>query len=87
MTDVAPTPKLIEIFKDTRGLATCKGCGKPIEWAEIVASGKKMCFDGRIVALGGRTYQTNGRHIEFVDLATNHWAVCPDRDKFRKKKA
>jgi len=32
MSDV----KLIEVWADTRGQAVCRGCGAPIEWAEVV---------------------------------------------------
>jgi hypothetical protein len=77
--------KTIEIYADTRGPGKCRGCRAPIEWAEIVASGKKMCFDGQIVALETRHDPATHRLIEKVDLATNHWATCPDRDAFRRK--
>lgn len=87
MPEPTPAPKLIEIYADTRGFAKCRGCGKPIEWATVVASGKKMCFDGAIAVLARHRHKVTGRPVESADLATNHWAVCPDRDKFRKKKA
>lgn len=77
--------KLLEIYADTRGQAVCRGCGAPIEWAEIVASGKKMCFDGRIVALKTRHDEGTQRRIEAVDFATNHWATCSDAKRFKRK--
>lgn len=77
--------KTIEIYADTRGRATCRGCQAPIEWAEVVASGKKMCFDGEIVALRTRQDSATRRLIEVVDLSTNHWATCPKRDQFRRR--
>lgn len=79
--------KTIEIYADTRGRATCRGCHAPIEWAEIVATGKKMCFNGQIVVLSSRQLVNSLRVIELVDLATNHWAACPQRDQFRRKRA
>jgi hypothetical protein len=81
MSDV----KTIQIFADTRGRATCRGCRAPIEWAEVVASGKKMCFNGQIVALSTHHDPETRRLVEVVDLATNHWAACPARDQFRRK--
>lgn len=77
--------KTIEIYADTRGRARCSGCKASIEWAEIVASGRKMCFDGEIVALSTRQDTGSRRLIEAVDLSTNHWATCPKRDQFRRK--
>jgi hypothetical protein len=76
--------KTIEIFADTRGRATCRGCHAPIEWAEVVASGKKMCFDKQIVALSTRHDPGTRRLIEVVDLSTNHWATCPNRAQFKR---
>ena len=81
-----PAPKHIDIYADTRGPAKCKGCGRAIEWATIVASGKKMCFDGAIVALSGYPHKVSGRRVESVDLATNHWATCPAAALFKRKK-
>ena len=40
--------KLIEVDGDTVGQARCCACHAPITWAEIVPSGKKMCFDGEL---------------------------------------
>lgn len=77
--------KTIQIFADTRGRAKCRGCHAPIEWAEVVASGKKMCFDGQIVALSTHHDPATRRLIEVADLATNHWATCPERDQFKRK--
>jgi hypothetical protein len=77
--------KTIQIFADTRGRATCRGCHAPIEWAEIVSSGKKMCFDGQIVALSTHHDPGTRRLVEVVDLATNHWATCSQRDQFKRK--
>lgn len=77
--------KTIQIFADTSGRAQCKGCRAPIEWAEVVASGKRMCFDGQIVALSTHRDPTTRRLVEVVDLATNHWASCDQRDRFRTK--
>jgi hypothetical protein len=79
------TTKMIEIWADTRGRARCRGCRAPIEWAEIVVTGKKMCFDGEIVALSTRHDHATRRLIESVDLSTNHWATCPDAKSFKRR--
>lgn len=82
------TMKTIQIFADTRGRARCTAatCRADIEWAVIVGSGKKMCFDLPIVVLSTHVDPATRRRVEVVDLATNHWASCPARDQFRSKR-
>jgi hypothetical protein len=77
----------IDIFADTRGVARCRSgsCRARIEWAEIVATGKKMCFDD--VQVLHVHEDGTGRLIQTVALAKNHWATCPDRERFTRKKA
>lgn len=77
-------PKTIEVFADTRGRATCRGpkCGRSITWAEVVKSGKKMCFTGDPVALTTRHDEATHRLIEALPFDDNHWASCPDRKRF-----
>lgn len=77
--------KTIEIYADTRGPGTCRGCLAPIEWAETVKNKKRMCFTGQIVALATRLEPETRRLIEAVDFETNHWASCPQRELFRRK--
>ena len=76
--------KTIEIYSDTRGKATCRGCGAPIEWATIVGSLKKMPFDGEIVALSIRYEDATRRLVEVVALDTNHWATCSQAGSFKR---
>ena len=80
------TTKEIEVYADTKGRVRCCGCDARITWAEIVKTSKKMCFNGDPVAL--RTHQTiDMRLIEVLDLSENHWATCPEREQFKKRKA
>lgn len=76
--------KTIQIYADTIGRATCKGCRAPITWAEVVTSGKRMCFDGQIVALSTHHDPATRRLVEVVDIATNHWASCPEIKSFKR---
>ena len=78
--------KAIEVYADTRGVSRCTGrtCGQRILWAEVVKSGKKMCFnDPEAVALKQRAEPGSNRLIESLDLDDNHWATCPDRKQFK----
>lgn len=79
--------KTIQIFADTRGRSRCSApsCRADIEWGEVVASGRKMCFDAPIVALSTHHDPGTRRLVEVVDLATNHWASCVAREQFRRK--
>lgn len=76
----------IEIWRDSKGAGTCRSCHAEIEWAEVVKSGRRMPFDGRIVAVLTKRDPATGRQIEVVDTAvtTSHFASCPQRDKWRK---
>lgn len=79
--------RTIEIYADTRGLSKCNGadCGKRILWAEIVGSGKKMCFDPE-KAVPLRTYHGDGRRlVEVMPFEANHWASCPNARRFDSK--
>jgi len=78
--------RTIGVLADTKGQARCRGanCGAAITWAEVAASGKRMCFTGDPVAL--RTEHTaDGRLVEHLPFDDNHWAACPDRARFGRK--
>lgn len=77
--------KTIEIFARSRGRAACRGCRATIEWAEIVATGRRMCFD-EVVVLSTHE-DLAGRAVEVVDLTKNHWATCPAASQFKRKVA
>lgn len=79
---------IARIWADTIGQARCKGptCGARITWAELVGTGKRMCFNGELVALKIAPEKDTGRQVWYVDLSTNHWATCPDRERFVKNK-
>lgn len=80
--------KVIEIYKDTKGREVCNGttCRERLTWAEIVASGKKMCFSGDPAPVYMRNEMGTGRVIEALPFDKNHWATCPDRAQFARRK-
>lgn len=80
-----PAPKTIRIWADTRGAAVCRGCPARIEWATVVESGKRMCFD-EIVTVETTTDTKTGRPIIVALLDKNHWATCPDRERFHQRR-
>jgi hypothetical protein len=80
--------KTIDVYADTEGFALCNGptCGQRILWAEVVASGKRMCFTAQAAPprIVNWHRDDNGRAIHTYDLADNHWGPCPDAKGFRK---
>jgi len=77
--------RTIAVFADTRGRASCRGCHRPITWATVVKSGKKMPFTGDPVAL--HTETIDGRRVEYLDFAANHWGTCPKAPAFKRRPA
>ena len=77
--------RTILVWHDTRGRARCKGCDARIEWGEVVASGRRMCFDGDIFVFQSYVDQATQRRVDVVDLTRNHWATCPLREQFRRR--
>lgn len=73
------------VYADTVGTARCRDdrCQARITWAEIVTSGKRMCFTGELVAL--RTDDRDGRQIWEVSLDDNHWKDCPGAKEFKRR--
>jgi hypothetical protein len=80
------TVQTIHVYADTKGPGKCRGCGASITWAEIVKSGKRMCFNGSPVALYTH-HTTDMRLVEAIDITENHWKSCPDADSFRRRNA
>ena len=81
---MATDARMIAVFADTKGRAPCRGCGASITWAEVVKSGKRMCFTGAPVAL--RTEHTEDRRlVEYLPFEDNHWAMCPNAPQFKTK--
>lgn len=78
---------ILKIYQDTRAPGRCRSCGAEIEWAELT-TGKRMPFD-RIVPL--RIHAAlfgEGRAVVELETDTSptHFATCPDRDQWRKKR-
>lgn len=74
------------IYADSIRAAKCRGrnCYRLIHFAQIVDSGKQMCFDVAPVAIEVQGDLLGGREIWLVDLSTNHWATCVDSPDFKK---
>ena len=79
--------KTINVYQNTISQPRpCNGptCRDQIVWAELM-SGRKMCFTAPIEPL--RVYQnTADRAIAVMPFERNHWATCPDKQKFKKGK-
>lgn len=71
-------------YADTHEPGECRSCGKPIEFAVNVRTGKRMPFNAPIVALKTKHEDATHRVIEEVDLAQSHFVDCPNRDQHRR---
>lgn len=77
----------IAIYADSRGGGVCRSCGAAIEWAELAGSGKRMPFEGAIVAVRSQANILTGRLIEFVDttITPTHFEKCPEAKQWRRR--
>jgi hypothetical protein len=77
-------PKTVEVYADTLSNARpCRVCPALIQFAQVVKSGHIMPLDAEVVAL--RTRHDEGRRLILeVDLATSHFATCPNRDSIQR---
>jgi hypothetical protein len=75
---------ILLIYQDSRA-GTCRSCGAPIEWAELV-SGKRMPFDPPIVPVRTQGNILDGRVIEHVEtsVSASHFQTCPDAKAWRR---
>jgi hypothetical protein len=75
----------IAIYQDSKGPGRCRSCGARIEWAET-ERGKRVPFDGEIVATRSQGNPITGRVIEYVDtgVTPSHFETCPDAKTWRR---
>ncbi len=76
--------RTIEVYHDTLGPGVCRGCKASITWAEVVKTGRKMCFTGKPVALRTRHEDATRRLIDEYDFDDNHWKDCPEAKAFKR---
>jgi DNA-directed RNA polymerase subunit RPC12/RpoP len=71
----------IAIYQDSKGKGRCRSCGASIEWAET-ERGKRIPFDGEIVAVRSQGSPLGGRVLEYVDTSVtpSHFQNLPGRE-------
>jgi len=79
---------ILKIYQSSRGHGRCRSCDAPVEWAELVTSGKRMPFDPPIIVVQTEGSPIADRVIEHVDseITKSHFATCPDGPTWRKRK-
>lgn len=82
MSDFRPSELLV--WSGSRQRGRCRSCSKPIEWATLADSGKKIPLDVPVV-VKSTTQANDDRLIDHVEPLT-HFATCPDADQWRRKK-
>jgi len=72
------------IFVDSCYAGRCRGCGRPIVWAET-KTGAKHPFDVTPIAQATQSDLFSGRVLGEVDTdrSRSHWATCPNATSFR----
>lgn len=77
---------LIKIFQDSKGPGNCRSCHAAITWAETIR-GKRMPFDGEIVAVKTEGSPIAGRVVEVIDtdVTSSHFATCPQANDWRRR--
>jgi hypothetical protein len=73
---------VIRLYPETRAPGTCRGCGAPIAWFDTVL-GRKMPMNADAVAQRTEADPATAKTIGYFAAADAHWAVCPDRERFR----
>lgn len=75
----------IQIYQDSKGKGRCRSCGASIEWAETIR-GKRIPFDGEIVAVRTQGSVLEGRVVEVIETTVTkvHFETCPDAKKWRR---
>jgi hypothetical protein len=82
-------PHDITVYADTVKYAVCRGrsCHKTLTWATNIATGRQMCFTGKIDANGALSRGMEGTRATWtLPLERNHWKDCPDAADFKRKK-
>jgi hypothetical protein len=84
---MANSEQTIEVWDDSLSSERpCNGatCREKLVWAEVVKSGRKMCFTAPAVPLRTRTDEQTGRLIAVMSFGDNHWSTCPDSKGFKR---
>ena len=76
----------IDIFATSRRLSVCRRCGRTIEYADTLAHGRRIAFDGPIAARAPSNLfvsddDDGGRAVDTLDTTINprHVDTCPAR--------
>lgn len=84
---MANSEQTIEVWDDSfSNERPCNGatCTDKLQWAEIVKSGKRMCFTAPAVPLRTKTDEQTGKLIAVMAFNDNHWRTCADAKNFKR---
>jgi hypothetical protein len=76
----------LSIYHDTRADGTCRSCGAPIVWAQLL-TGKRMPFDPPLIVRALQTSLLDERAVDLVDMdhTRSHFASCPHARDWRRR--
>jgi hypothetical protein len=78
----------LSIYHDTRADGTCRSCGAPIVWAQLL-TGARMPFDPPIIVARRQvSLLPDDRVVDFVDMdhTRSHFASCPQARDWRRRR-
>lgn len=73
------------VYDDTKGSGECRSCHAPIEWFEMVGSGKRHPFNAGVVYLATKLEETTRRLIGIISSDDSHFASCPQSKQWSHK--
>lgn len=87
MTDSVEAPRTVMVWTGSRRTRKCVGCGEPITFARVVATGKWMPFNSDPAAVRRSVDRKSGRAVDHLDASDVHFVVCPRARAFKRRRA
>jgi hypothetical protein len=78
--------QLVRVWTGSRRSRKCVGCGAPITFVRVVATGRWMPFSSDPLPVSTMLDQKTGRAVDSLDAAEIHFRACPRADALRRRR-
>ena len=78
--------QLVMVWTGSRRTRKCVGCGEPITFVRVVASGRWMPFNSDPVSVLTSVDAKTRRAVDHLDASDIHFRVCPRAAAFRRRR-
>lgn len=78
--------QLVMVWTASRRSRKCCGCGEPITFVRLVATGRWTPFNSDPVAVRTRVDRRTGWAVDYLDAAEVHFLACPRADALRRRR-